>query len=74
MNKNEDNAIAANIAIRQDDVKANPLFTRAYKLCMCFERVQVYVVEVRGAGTARDLVMSIGGGLDSRKPLKTPTP
>ena len=32
VNKNDDSAIAASIAIKQDDMKANPLFTRAYKL------------------------------------------
>lgn len=37
VNKNEDKAIAANIAIKQDDVKANPLFSRVYKLCIPFE-------------------------------------
>lgn len=47
VNKNADSAIAASIAIKQDDMKANPLFTRAYKLYIPFERLQVYVEEVK---------------------------
>jgi hypothetical protein len=55
VNTNDDNAIATSIAIKQDDMKANPLFTRAYRLYIPFKRVQECVVEVKGSGTARDL-------------------
>ena len=62
VNKNDDSAIAANIAIKQDDMKANPLFTRAYKLCIPFERVRAYVEvqeEVRGTGAPRDSKLTV---------------
>lgn len=58
VNTNDDSAIAASNAIRQDDMKANPLFTRAYRLYISFERVQVCVVEVKGPSTARDLTLT----------------
>ena len=61
MKTNDDSAIAANVAIKQDDMKANPLFARAYRLCMPFERVQVCVAEVKGSGVARDLTLTIWG-------------
>jgi hypothetical protein len=48
VNKSDEKAIAASIAIKQDDMKANPLFTRAYRLYIPFERARVYVVEVKG--------------------------
>lgn len=55
VNKNDDNAIAASITIIQDDMKANPLLTRAYRLYIPFERVQVYVEGVKGTGASRGL-------------------
>lgn len=63
VNKNDDRAIAASIAIKQDDMKANPLFTRAYRLCIPFERVQGYVEveEVKGSGTPRGLMLTVWG-------------
>lgn len=51
VNKNDDRAIAASIVIKQDDMKANPLFTRANKLYILLERVQAYVVGIKGSGT-----------------------
>jgi hypothetical protein len=42
VNRNEDSAMAASIAIKQDDMKAKPLFTRAYKLYIPFERVRTW--------------------------------
>ena len=50
VNKNEERAIATSIAIRQDDIKANPLFTRAYKLYIPFERVEMLVAVVKVKG------------------------
>lgn len=61
MNTNDDSAIAANIAIKQDDIKANPLFTRAYRLYILFERVLVCVVKVKGSDAARDLALAVWG-------------
>lgn len=54
VNTKDDSAIAASIAIKQEDAKANPLFARAYRLYIPFERVQVCVAEVKGSGAARD--------------------
>ena len=79
MKRNDDRAIAASIAIKQDDMKANPLFTRAYKLYIPFERIEVYVVEevtVEVSGTPRGLTLTVWVSLHSelRKPPKPPTP
>jgi hypothetical protein len=59
VNTNDESVIAASIVIKQDDMNANPLFTRAYRLYILFERVQVCVVEVRGSSVTRDLDFTI---------------
>ena len=57
VNEKEDRAIATSIAIKQDDMKADPLLTRAYRLCIPVERVQVDVVEEADVWAPRGLFL-----------------
>ena len=71
VNKKDDSAIAASMAIKQDDMKANPLFTRAYRLCIPVQASSAYVVEVEDSGTPRDLAVwgtAAAGGRLSPQP------
>src|SRR6266478_5741209 len=63
VNKKDDNAIAASIAIKQVDMKANPLFTRAYKLCIPLQASSGRRGGRRGqgTGTSRGLTLTIWG-------------